>query len=216
MGDSMGKYVIPGLMTAAGAASEVVAPGNPIGLGVMGSGVGQLAGGAAGGSRGQALGGGLGGLAGLGGGLVGGGGLTGGGGLSGMMSNLNPANAGFGTGGALASNPATAGITPDMVMPGGSSMPGSGMSQLEGPLMNFLGRQLQPQQPSQAPPPMQPPMGIRPPQTGGSPQPPQVTPPMAAPQMPQGAMTPPQIGQGLPPQVLALLRQLTGGGPMMG
>lgn len=71
------KYVLPALETVGGGVSEFFAPGNPIGIGLMGSGVGQLAGGAAGGNSGQAMGGALGGLAGLGGGLFGGSSLAG-------------------------------------------------------------------------------------------------------------------------------------------
>lgn len=83
MGSSMSKYVLPGLETAAGVGTEIIAPGNPIGLGLMGSGVGQLAGGAAGGNKGQTLGGLLGGLAG------GGYGMTGAPGMSNGMSSLS-------------------------------------------------------------------------------------------------------------------------------
>jgi hypothetical protein len=71
-GSPITKYVIPGLMTAIGVGSEVVAPGNPIGLGLAGSGVGALAGGAAGGSKGEGIGGAAGGLLGMGGGMLGG------------------------------------------------------------------------------------------------------------------------------------------------
>lgn len=71
MGGASSK-IVPGLEAVGGAVSEFFAPGNPIGLGLMGSGIGQLAGGAAGGSSGQALGGSIGGLAGLGGGALGG------------------------------------------------------------------------------------------------------------------------------------------------
>lgn len=71
-GSPITKYVIPGIETVVGGVSEFFAPGNPIGVGLMGSGIGQLAGGAAGGSQGQNLGGLLGGL---GGGALGGGGF---------------------------------------------------------------------------------------------------------------------------------------------
>lgn len=69
MGGAITKYILPGLETAGGIGSEIVAPGNPIGLGLAGSGIGQLAGRAAGGSSGQAMGGGIGGLFGMGSGM---------------------------------------------------------------------------------------------------------------------------------------------------
>src|SRR5271166_194881 len=71
-GSPITKYVVPGLLTALGVGSEVVAPGNPVGLGLAGSGIGSLAGGAAGGPSGEAIGGSAGGLLGMGGGLLGG------------------------------------------------------------------------------------------------------------------------------------------------
>lgn len=49
MSGTMQKYVVPGLETVGGAASQFVAPGNPIGLGLMGNGIGQLTGGGMGG-----------------------------------------------------------------------------------------------------------------------------------------------------------------------
>lgn len=72
MGDIITKYVIPGLEVAGGAVSEVFAPGNPVGLGLMANGTGQLAGGAAGGSQGQSIGGSIGSLVGAGSGSFGG------------------------------------------------------------------------------------------------------------------------------------------------
>lgn len=50
-------------------------------------------------------------------------GASGGGGAAGWLSNANPFSAGFGTGHALSSDPALAGITPQMIASGGSSMP---------------------------------------------------------------------------------------------
>lgn len=50
-------------------------------------------------------------------------GASGGGGVSGWLSNANPWSAGYGTGHALSADPALAGITPNMVIPGGSTMP---------------------------------------------------------------------------------------------
>lgn len=88
---SVGKYVVPGLETAIGAGSQFFAPGNPVGLGLMGAGAGQLAGGAAGGSQGQALGGALGGL---GGSAWGAGGMPGMSGLQGLFGmGKSPADA---------------------------------------------------------------------------------------------------------------------------
>jgi len=51
-------------MIGIGGASEFLAPGNPIGIGMIGSGVGQLGGGAIGGDKGQGIGGMLGGVTG--------------------------------------------------------------------------------------------------------------------------------------------------------
>lgn len=220
MGHTLQKYILPGLEMAGGAASEVVAPGNPIGIGLMGSGAGQLAGGAVGGNKGQALGGMLGGLGGgLGAaGLQGMGGLsgiTGGGGLSGAMANLNPMSPGFNTGAALASNPALKGITPDMVMPGGSSMPppppppsagGQDLMKASNDMLGMAkslglgGGQQQQTQPPQAPPPM--------PQRPQQP-PPQGGPPSGMP-MPNPAPTPPSAGMRPP-----LMNAQTGSVAMM-
>jgi len=122
------KYVIPGLETVGGGVSEIFAPGNPIGLSLMGSGVGQLAGGAAGGSGGQGIGGSLGSLAGFGAGGLGGAGGSGGLGLPGvsdsalssMFESINPgAGVGVANTGAL---PGQGGIT-------GGSGKGTGVAQ---------------------------------------------------------------------------------------
>jgi hypothetical protein len=121
MGGAVQKYVIPGLMAAGGAVSEVFAPGNPIGLSMVGSGVGQLAGegigqlagGPAGNKLGQSLGGALGPLYyGMpGGGLTGGGG--GGAGMVAPGTAGTPSMANIGA--AMQQNPALAGINPSMV-----------------------------------------------------------------------------------------------------
>ena len=50
-------------------------------------------------------------------------GASGGGGVAGWLSNANPWSPGYATGHALSSNPSLAGITPNMVIPGGSTMP---------------------------------------------------------------------------------------------
>lgn len=134
---ALGKYIIPGAETAVGVGSEIIAPGNPIGLALAGSGVGQLAGGAAGGSSGQNLGGALGGLAGgaygmagapgmssLTGMLGGGGGITGGGLFAGLKNLLGltpptqPMDAGTGPVGA--GGPSTPSLPGEQdVLPGG-------------------------------------------------------------------------------------------------
>lgn len=112
------SYVLPGLETVGGAVSEFFFPGNPIGLGLMGSGIGQLAGRAGGGSKGQAIGG------------LGGGALGGLGGLFGGASGL------FG-GGASAATDAYPGPTATAVDGGGFTGPaasssGGGLSSLFG------------------------------------------------------------------------------------
>lgn len=99
-GSAIQKYLLPGLETGAGIGSQFIAPGNPIGLGLAGSGIGQLAGGAMGGPMGQQMGAGLGGLA--------------GGAAGGALGSMGPAGI-PGLSSALSSNPALAGITPSMV-----------------------------------------------------------------------------------------------------
>lgn len=138
------KYVIPGLETVGGGVSEFFAPGNPIGIGLMGSGIGQLAGGAAGGSQGQSLGGLLGGL---GGGLAGGGGgglgsLFGGSAsglgdddITGILDSVNPFG-GSTAGLTDATSGAGAGSTPSLL----SSLGGlQGITQLLGGGASILG-----------------------------------------------------------------------------
>jgi len=118
-GSSIQKYVIPGAETAIGVGSEIIAPGNPIGLGLAGSGIGQLAGGAAGGNKGQAIGGGIGGLAGgLGGSMSG---LLGGSGASsgGLGSLLSMFSGGTGNSGGGFAMPGMSG-TPSMASMSGS------------------------------------------------------------------------------------------------
>lgn len=125
MGSGFSRTILPGAETIIGLGSQFFAPGNPIGLGLAGSGIGQLAGGAAGGPQGQALGGGLGGLA---------GGLWGAGGTPGMGSLASL----FGMSGAKA--PLTESSIPGGTTPwtgfeavkgaGGSSVGASGSSLL--------------------------------------------------------------------------------------
>lgn len=135
MSSTIQKYVIPGLETLGGAASQLFAPGNPIGIGMMGNGVGQLAGGAGGGNSGQALGGGLGGLLGGLGGMMGGG--------TALPTGFTPTPSGAppGVAQAMQQNPALAGINPNMVtamsggpMNGTPQIPGMGGQQ--GRMMN--------------------------------------------------------------------------------
>jgi hypothetical protein len=93
--------------------------------------------------------------------------LTGGGGMSGAISNANPFSPGFGTASALANDPGTAGISPDMVISGGSSMPGTatgtasnlstGMNDIS-PMLKMAqqGQQTTADQPNQQPKPQAP------------------------------------------------------------
>jgi hypothetical protein len=119
--------------------SEFFAPGNPIGISAMGSGVGQLAGGAAGGSQGQGLGGMLGGLGGgIGGGMFGGASGAAGGGMSdpGAMSSIfESMNPGSGIGAAQT------GSGFDLSGLGGGAGAGGGTSMLSqlGPLIQAAG-----------------------------------------------------------------------------
>lgn len=131
-GNAVQRYVIPGAETAIGVGSEIVAPGNPIGLGLAGSGIGQLAGGAAGGNKGQALGGALGGVAGgLGGGLGGNAGmgsLLGGNPLSGALGSLLGGMGGAGSAAGAGSS--------GFAMPGMSGTPS--MAGMSGALPSWL------------------------------------------------------------------------------
>ncbi|HUO03668.1 MAG TPA: hypothetical protein VMU16_00595 [Candidatus Binataceae bacterium] len=58
-------YIVNGLKTVGGAASEYFAPGNPMGLSMMGSGIGGMTGQAAGGNTGDSIGSMLGGMGGM-------------------------------------------------------------------------------------------------------------------------------------------------------
>lgn len=153
-GSPITKYVIPGLMTAIGVGSEVVAPGNPVGLGLAGSGIGSLAGGAAGGPSGESIGGAAGGLLGMGGGMLGGNSaLTSLGttpasplgpqsAMGDVMASVNPA--------AGSINPATMTPTPPISHAGGLG----NMTSLADPLMSMasqLEKPPTPQTPQQAP-----------------------------------------------------------------
>jgi hypothetical protein len=101
--------IVNGLKLVGGGASEIIAPGNPIGIGLMGSGIGGLAGQAAGGNTGGSIGSMLGGMGGsfAGGGfdptsMMSGGGSAGGNfdpgaamGMSGAMDPMNTTAMGF-------------------------------------------------------------------------------------------------------------------------
>lgn len=118
-------YIMGGLKTVAGLGSEIFAPGNPIGISLAGSGVGQLAGEGAGGNAGASAGsslgslfGGLGsGLSGLGSGALGLLGFGGGGGGSQAM------DAGTGLVGASGNTPmpSTPGTLGETNIPGGTT-----------------------------------------------------------------------------------------------
>lgn len=142
MGGAITKYVVPGMETLGGAVSQFFAPGNPIGLSMMGSGVGQLAGGTMG-PAGQSIGGALGGL---------GGGLAGGA-MGGPAGFVAPGTAGTPSmaniGAALRQNPALSGISPSQVA--GVSTQQAGQQQLPatmGQVQPNIGMPQQ-QQPSQ-------------------------------------------------------------------
>ena len=97
-GGGVFPMIMNGLKILGGGASEVFAPGNPIGIAAMGSGIGGFAGQGAGGNQGGAMGSSIGGLlGGLGGGAMGGGGMDPmsmmGGGSGGGMSAADAAMA---------------------------------------------------------------------------------------------------------------------------
>jgi len=152
MGAAVSKYVIPSIETVGGGVSEFFFPGNPIGIGLMGSGIGQLAGGGAGGDKGQSIGGSLGGLLGMGAGMSGmfggsaggsGGlaGLFGGGGSGGNADQFAPMAAAIGNSGDMTS--AQAGVGGMAGMDFSKYLPL--ITQGLGALGSFAGRSQQPQ-----------------------------------------------------------------------
>lgn len=208
-GDSIQKYVIPSVETVGGAVSQIFAPGNPIGLSMMGSGIGQLAGGSQG-KTGQSLGGSLGGML---GGMGGGGSLFGGGSPSAGGGFAMPGQSGAPSisqmQGQLPSfiNPSDIiGVSTQQAPQGGGQGGGgfSSISSMMGPVAQYLTGSMQKSQ--QAPPQPSPqPMNLgqmgMPKQQQQGPQPPPV-PPAGK---PGGSPLPGGQQSQLSPQMIALL-----------